>query len=235
MPDSTAPQPEDGSEKPSHRNSINYRQAKEITIAGEVARVALLPKYATYRIDEEIDSAFVLALQAKCTEASAFLAKAGSSTTTKETTTREEDALKATLVARISAIQGRAKRKYGPDDPKRADYFIGEGIARNRNVLETSARSIFKHLETNTLPGIKPLHRTGLKAALDAYLNVQTEQATGQSDASQARIDFLGTVKEIGVLRRQIQYAVDVVWPAKNKTNAPIRVEFGLPANRSLP
>jgi hypothetical protein len=63
---------------------------------------------------------------------------------------------------------------------------------------------------------------------------VQTTQTVDQSGASTARAGYEAKVKEVARLRREIQYAVDALWPAKKKANAPIRVEFKLSPDRAL-
>ena len=39
---------------------------------------------------------------------------------------------------------------------------------------------------------------------------------------------------DIAVLHRQLQYAVDAAWPARDKANAGVRVEFKLNPSRAM-
>jgi hypothetical protein len=41
-------------------------------------------------------------------------------------------------------------------------------------------------------------------------------------------------VKIVAGLRRELQYAADVVWPARSKASAATRKLFGLPPNKAL-
>jgi hypothetical protein len=236
MPDSTTTTPPETPAQVAKRSRslVNQGHAAEITLAGEIANTAELPAYATILADEGIDAPFLTNLRAKIAEAAALVASAGGKTSAKETTTRTEEARKAELVELIGVIQARAKRKYPVGDPLRANYFISQPITASRTLLETSTRSILAHLATDTLPGMKPADVPALQAALDAYLAVQTTQAGEQSGASGARASYEAKVKVVARLRREIQYAVDALWPAKKKTNAAIRVEFKLSPNRAL-
>lgn len=214
------------------RSLINQGLAAELTLAGEVANTAEQPAYAALLVDEGIDAAFIAGLRAKIAEANALVADAGGKTSTKQATTRDEQARRRELLDLIGTVQARAKRKYKIGDPMRDKFFIGEKIGASRTVLESSARAILAHLAADTLPGMKPADVAALQEALDAYLAVQTVQSVGQSGASGARAGFDAKVKEVIKLRREIHYAVEAVWSAKKKANAAIRVEFQLHPDR---
>jgi hypothetical protein len=235
MPDTTpAPTETPASAAKRSRSSINQTLASEIILAGEIANTAELPAYATVLADEGIDAAFLTDLRAKIAEADTLVANAGGKTSAKQTTTRAEELRKEELLELIVTIQSRAKRKYAKGDPLRANYFIGQRIDDSRVQLETSTRAMIAHLATDALPGMKAGDVPALQAALDAYHAVQTTQSVDQSGASLARAGYEAKVKEVARLRREIQYAVDALWPAKKKASAPIRVEFKLSPNRTL-
>lgn len=235
MPDTTtAPAEAPAPSAKRSRSFINQSHAAEIILAGEIANTAGLSAYATLLADEGIDAAFLTDLRAKIAEADALVANAGGKTSAKQITTRAEETRKAELLELIATIQSRAKRKYVKGDPRRANYFIAQPIDDSRTQLETCTRAIIAHLATDTLPGMKAGDIPALQAALDAYHAVQTTQTVDQSGASTARAGYEAKVKEVARLRREIQYAVDALWPAKKKANAPIRVEFKLSPDRAL-
>lgn len=233
MPDDTPPSDKTPPPKRS-RSFINQLHAAEIILAGEIANIAEKPDYATLLATEGIDEAFIEDLRTKIEEANALVASAGGKTTDKKATTQTEETRKAELMEKIATIQSRAKRKYPKGNPQRANYYIGQPIDDSRTLLETSATALIAHLATDTLPGMKPGDIAALQAALKAYQTVQTTQTGDQSGASSARGGYEAKAKEVAGLRRQIQYAVDALWPAKKKANAPIRVEFKLSPDRAL-
>jgi hypothetical protein len=213
---------------------VNQAQAAELTLSRELAQVAAKPEYASALAAEDIGAAFIAGFLQKIGEGEALMSGAVGKTADKESITQREDGLKEALLAEIGKVQTRAKRKYKPGDPMRAEYFIGKAIEPRRALLETSTRAILTSLAADTLPGMKAEDTTALQGALDAYLGVQTEQTGGQSGATTGRDLLEAKVKEIADLRRQIQYAADTLWPAAKKTNAGIRTEFKIPADRKL-
>jgi hypothetical protein len=232
-PESTPPA--DTAKTKRSRSLINTAQAAELTLAGELASTAAKPAYAATLADEEIDAAFITALRAKIAEAETLVAGAGDKTAAKKTTTGNEEGLKKTLLELIGKVQARAKRKYPKaGDPQRGKYYIGEHLATSRTLLETAAQAIITALASDTLPGMKPADVPALQAALAAYKAVQTTQAGDQSGATTARSQLETKVKEVGELRRQIQYAADAAWPSTKKVNAGVRTEFKLSPDRAF-
>jgi hypothetical protein len=238
MPETTTPSPttETGAAKATRtRAAINQAHVAELELAGQLAATAAKAAYAGLLAGEEIDAAFLTGLRARIAEANTLIGSANNNTAGKQATTRQEKSLQKDLLARLQAIQTRAKRKYSkPGDPMRAKYFIGKAIDGNRAMLETSSQTILQNLATDTLPGMKPEDVTGLQAAREAYLAVQTDQAGGQADATTDRAKLEAAIKEVAELRRQIQYAADTLWPARTKANSGIRAEFRIPTTRAL-
>ena len=216
------------------RSLLNQRHAAALLLAGEIAATAGKPDYAAALATEDIAAAFVADLCAKIAEANALAAAAEGRTADRQVATQSEDARRADLLALVSLVQSRAKRKYKASDPLRAKYFVGQNLAISRVVLESSAQTILVHLATDALPGMKPADLTAFQKALAAYAAVQTTQSGDQSVATTVRARFGDCVKEISALRRQIQYAVDGLWPASRKGNAGIRIEFKLRPDRAL-
>ena len=235
MADSTTPPsggvPPDDKGKRRVRLKFNKAQSKEVNLCTEIGLLAADPKYSALA-GEKIDAAFVKMFQAKAEEASDYIAAATESTSGKQVVTQDEESLRESLVEWVALIQSRAKGKYKAPSAKRADYGIGEPFEASRDSLVTTARSIIKLLEKDPALIVKPTDRAQMQAALDAYVKVEVTQTDGQAKATGARYDLGVAVEELSEYRRQIQYAVDAVWPHRNKANAAIRIAFKLLPNR---
>jgi len=216
------------------RSIINKKLAAELTLALELANTAEKVTYATALAAEGIDTALLLKLRTTIKAANKLVASAGGKTAEKGTTTDSEETAKAKLLQLLGVIQTRAKRKYKKaGDPQRAKYYIGQNIGKSRTLLESSSQAIIEQLASDTLPAMKPEDVPALEAAREAYTSVQTTQSGDQSDATTARSQLEAKVKEAAELRREIQYAADAIWPAEQKVNAGVRIEFKIPPDRA--
>lgn len=213
---------------------IDKKIVKEIDLAEQLVAVAGQTDYATALAGEEIDAAFLAALTQKITDADQLIGQATGSSADKESDTQDEEGARQSLLANISKVQKRAKRKYGPKDPARKKYFIGEAIEASRPMLEGSANSIVQTLVTDTLPGHKAADTTALSDALKAYKATQTAQSGDASGSASAHALLKAKTKDIADDRRQIQYAADTLWPAGDPANVGARKAFGLPPNKAL-
>lgn len=216
------------------RSPVNKHLVAELDLTEGLVVTAQKSDYAASLADEEIDAAFITALEGKIEQADPLLGSANNDTADKKEATLDGDKARKALLAQIEKIQKRAKRKYKPNDPARDKYFIGQRIDGNGAMLESSAKAIEQVLATDTLPGHKPADTQALTDARQAYAASKPARTDGQSKASSDRIQLEALVKDIADDRRQIQLAADTIWPASDKANAPIRREFGLPPNRSL-
>lgn len=236
MPDTTpTPAPAPAPTKPKRtRADMNQADAAELTLAGELASTAEKSAYAAPLAGEGIDAPFILNLRTKIEQAGGSTASAVGKKAAKKSDTKREEDLKNDLLEKIGVIQARAKRKFKLGNPQRAKYFIGKTIEASRVMLESSTETILVNLGGDALPGMKAGDPLALKNALKAYRDVQTDQSGNQSGAAGARGDFEAKVKEVADLRREIQYAVDAVWPSSKKANAAIRIEFQIPADRAM-
>lgn len=214
---------------------INQALIDELDLAEQLAATAASPDYAGKLADEEIDAAFLANLQAQIEAADNLIGAATGKTADKKAATQREDDFKSALLAQIQKVQIRAKRKYArPADPMREKYFIGERLDSNRALLERSTRALLATLATDTLKGHKPAATAALKAALEAYVQSQTVQTGGQAGATTTRAALEAQVKAVAALRRELQYAADIAWPADDKANAGTRTAFALPPTKAL-
>jgi len=216
------------------RSLINQAFIDELTQAEQVAATATLAEYAGPLADEEIDAVFVTNFRAKVAAADALVGGAAGKTADRKVASQREEDAKEALLAELQKVQTRAKRKYKDmDDPMRGKYFIGERFG-NRAMIERVTRAVLGTLAEDRLPGQKPEGTAALAAALDAYVKAQTGQTSDQAGATSERAALEAKVKEVADLRREIQYAADLLWPAEKKTHAGIRKAFGIPVNKAL-
>jgi hypothetical protein len=215
--------------------AISKEVTTELDLADHICATAQRTVYATALAGEDIDNAAIRKLSDAITAADDLVFKATGGKAGKKILTKTGQDLEDALVAKIQAIQKRAKRKYtSATDPNREKYFIGAGIESNHGLLVTAADAIIKTLGTDTLPGVKPATIADLQKALDDFKAGLGTQSGGKGDTGAAFQALKAKIKEIATLRRDIQYAADTVWPYGDPANAPIRAEFRLPADRSL-
>ncbi len=214
--------------------AISKEVTTELDLAEHVCTAAQRDVYSAALAEEDIDAAAIENLTAKIAEADDLVFKASGGKAGKKILTQAGQGLEDALIAKIQAVQKRAKRKYPAKDPNREKYFIGAGIESNHGLLVSAADAIGKTLATDTLPGIKPATITDLQKALADFKAGLGTQSGGKGDTGAAFQALNAKIKEIAGLRRDIQYAADTVWPVGNPANAPVRAEFKLPADRSL-
>ncbi len=232
-PTPPAPTPEPQPSKRSHL-PLDKALLGELDLAEQLVALALQDGFAAALADEEIDAAFLNGVTARIGEADVLIGNITGDTAGKETATNAEAIAQKALLAQISKVQKRAKRKYPAGDPGRKQYFIGENLDANRPVLVGYATAIIKSLATDTLPGQKTADTAALAAALQTYKDTKTTQTGGQGDKQAAHALLEAKVKEIAGLRRQIQYAADTIWPPGDPANVGPRKQFHLPPTRAL-
>ncbi len=220
---------------PRTRAPVNRAFSREIVLAREIAATAQKDVYAPLLAAEEIDAVFIEKLLQAIEAAHVLLAAAVGNTTDRKSDTRSEQALKDALLLRIATVQARVKRKYPKaGTPARSKFYIGQLLSNSRSLLDSGATAILFALAAEPVPGMKPADIAALRTALAEYRAVQTDQAGDQSHATTSRSRLKDQVGEVAVLRRQLQYAVDAAWPAREKGNAGVRVEFKLNPARAM-
>lgn len=213
---------------------ISKEVTTELDLAEHVLTAAQRDVYAPALANEDVDATAIQNLTTAIGDADDLVFQATGGKAGRKILTQTEQGLADTLVAKIQAVQKRAKRKYPAKDANREKYFIGAGIESNHGLLATAADAIVKTLATDTLPGVKPATITDLQTALTNFKTGLGTQSGGKGDTGAAFQSLNAKIKEIAGLRRDIQYAADTVWPCGDPANAPIRAEFKLPPDRSL-
>lgn len=215
------------------RSDIRQVYLDELTLSTEIATAAEKPAYAAALEEAGTDAAAIAAFKAKLEAARGLATSTGGKKTEKKGATLDEERKKSALVILIGKVQSRAKAKYGRGNPRRKDYHIGKAIDNSRALLEQAALDVHTHATTDTKLNIAPALLTSLKAARDAYMGGQGEQTGKTTEATSASESLAATIKELAIARRDIQFAADAAWPAREKIHGAIRREFKIPANRS--
>ncbi|MEK7684679.1 MAG: hypothetical protein AAB466_04575 [Verrucomicrobiota bacterium] len=229
---STAPEPA----KPKQtRSPVNQAWIQELSDAGEVVRSALKPEYTPVFEKGDLSAAKLTLLAADIEAAQKLAAQVAQGATGKQDKTQTEAASMDKLIGLLKSVQKRAKQKYKAKNPLLLkDYAIGEKWYNSRAILEQTATNILAKLAKDTLPAIDAAKIEEIQKALDEYKKVQTDQTSGQSDATTGRAKLEGAVKDIAARRREIQFAADDQWPHTDKENAGIRSKFKLPIDRAM-
>ena len=239
MPDALTPGAEPASAPAPPRptrscSPVNQAFIDELTLAEQVAATASQPDYMALLGDEEVDAAFVRDFRARIAAADALVVGAASKSADRKVASQREEEAKEALLGELQKVQTRANREYKDmDEPMREKYFIGDRLS-SRAMIERVTRAVLATVADDRLPGQKPTGTAALAAALDTYVQAQTSQTSDQAGATNERAALELKVKEVADLRREIQYAADLLWPADKKTHAGIRKAFGLPANKVL-
>ncbi len=239
-PDPTPPAPTLPPEPPKKsagpRGEINANWLDEISTTEKLAVVAAKDAYKTKLAKRKIDAPWLTKLSADLERARTLTGQATGKTTGKKVVTKTEKDLKAALVAQIQSIRAAAKQKYfTKNKPALADYYFAKNIkGMSRPDLEACATNIAAKAKDAALPGIEAAELQALDDALEAYKGVETDQSGAQSGATAARKALEALVKEIADQRRELQFAVDGLWPAGKPENAALRVEFKLPADKAF-
>ena len=205
-----------------------------LSSAREVLGTATKTDYAPVLAKAGINEAFVATMQEKVNAVAQAVAEVGRTTVEKRGTSKQEEDLKLRLLELIGVIQSKAKIKYDVGHPARAKYQINARVLNSRPKIEAAADSILATLKSEPLDNVTPEELAAFEAAAQAYMKVQTAQTGDHAKASASRIDMEASAKELMVLRRRIQYAVDACWPPGRKEHAHIRVEFKMNPDRLL-
>jgi hypothetical protein len=221
---------------------VNKKQQTSLALAEQVSAAAAKAEYAsTLETGHEIAPAFIAQLAADCATARGGLGQIVDHAVAKHVATGGKTGTKQNLMRAIRQIQAAARQKYAVSQPAvLQDYYIGQKIDANQDTLEQVGTAILDKISppegstttADVLPGVTAGKIAALSSAVSAYTAAWSAQASAQSDKTKGHIALAALVKSIDDRRRIVQFAVDGEWPFDDAANAPIRREFGLPANR---
>jgi len=235
-PPAPTPTPEPPKKSAGPRSEVNVKWLDEISGTEKLVVVAAKDAYKAKFAKRKIDAAFLTKLTADLDRARTLTGQATGKTTGKKVVTRTEQDLRDALIEQIQSIQAAAKQKYfTKNKPALADYYYAKNLAGlSRPDLEACATSIKAKATDAALPGIEAAELQAFDDALEAYKDVETDQSGAQSGATGARKALEQLVKAIADQRRELQFAVDGLWPAAKPENVAIRREFGMPADKAF-
>ncbi len=254
VPTPPAPEPKKARKPrgPLDAKTLDQLEKDEEVILAVKSRMASDPAFTGKLATHFLDAANTVAitptsigdLAAQATTARQTATAAMSGTAGRADITHEEEIKKADILASIKNAQTRAKGKYEQNAPaKLKEYWIGETlIARSR--IEQAGAAIHTLLRTkddannpitpqDTLPGFDQAAIDLLKARLDAYKGIQTQQTFAQGDASGARTSLKDQCAQITRRRRKLQLAIDAEYPPGDG-NSAFRKQFGLQGNKAI-
>jgi hypothetical protein len=221
---------------------VNQKQQKSLTLAEQVSTAAAKDEYASVlETEHEIAPDFIAQLAADCATARGSLGQVVENAVAKNVATGGKSGTKQALMRAIRQIQAAAKQKYAGNQPLMLkDYYIGQKIDANQDLLGQIGTAILDKISppegstatADVLPGVKAGKISALTSAVDAYTSAWNAQASAQSDKTKGHLAVAALVKSIDDRRRLVQFAADGEWTFDAAANAPIRREFGIPANR---
>lgn len=239
MSEQPTPNPGEEPEKKkgrSPRADVPRAYLDELTMAGEVATAAAKPAYVPKLLEEGMEETQVQSLLDLIESAREQCAEVGGKKTQKKTVTQSESKLRAALLVQVDKLQSRVKRAYTErTDPQRADYYIGKPMGESRPQIEQATAAMIKRATADAKLKASPALLANLTAAREAYLGVQGEQTSKTTDAKEGRESLEEMIQAVATARRNIQYAADAAWPAREKIHGAIRTEFKIPPTRPLP
>lgn len=218
----------------------NKKQQASVALAEQVTTAAAKDDYAgTLENEHEIAPAFIAQLAGDCATARGGLGQVVENAVAKIVATGGKTGTQQALKRAIRQIQAAAKQKYAGSQPLMLkDYYIGRKIDASQQALAQVGTAILDKISppegstADVLPGVTAGKIAALSGAVDAYTAAWSAQATATSDKAKGQFALATLFKSIDSRRRIVQFAVDGEWSYDVAANAPIRREFGLPANR---
>ena len=228
--------PIEEAKRPRVKGAINARYAESLNVASQLIAVSRRAEYASLLAARKIDAAFLTTLEAEIATCYGLFSSASSSTIARSGATQSEADYKENILLLIQEVQSAALQKTAGRKERENEikgYYIGTAlVVQDRANLTQIAHNIASTLETDTLPGIPATRAQELKDALVAWTNAGSTQGAAVTTAKDKRKEALDLLESITDRRVQIQFAADAAWPARNKNNAGIRVDFQLPKTR---
>ena len=237
MTDSTStPTPTPTPKAKRTRGDVNKQILADLELSETVASAAADPAHAAALADEGVDAAAVTNLNTLNSQGRDLAKQVVENKKLHLDTNKTEAKAHATLMTALRGIQSRAKRKFAKDKPRQAAYGIGKkNFGQSRNELDQDATAILKLAAADTLPGLTPVKLTAANTAYTGWK--QTFIAQNQAAETQARavINLTAKAGAINDARRDVQHAVETIWPHTNKANTATRRAFQMPADQALP
>lgn len=199
--------------------------------AEHLATVAGRTPYAEALAQFTVDAVFLAKLIADVAECRSLLGLAVERHSQRQVVTQTESDAKTALLTLLQRVQSAALiESAGRSTP---GWYIGTNLSvQSRGMLETIAVALADKLETHVPPGLPADIATQLRTALATWSGADDTQGATLITAKQKRAAAMTLYATINDRRIQLLLAADAAYPAREKTNAPIRADFGLPKTR---
>ncbi|MEO6786372.1 MAG: hypothetical protein ABI318_09590 [Chthoniobacteraceae bacterium] len=226
------------------RGEIRADNLRAIELADSCARSAAEPEYQPGVTARAWTPANQTALTAAVTRATGLVRDIKAARAGKKSRTREEEAARAELLAALDPILAGAKRTFAEGAGERDLFGVGSDPSSATTArLYRLALDSFRNLSPGTggtpaaytLRGVLPAEITRLGDLGQAYKDANF----AQGDAGLGAAELLDTLTAyldatLNPLRRELQFAAEQAWPARDPANRSKRLAFGLPPTRPM-
>ncbi len=223
--------PEDGASK-RQRGLFNKEVDAEVTLTSEICTQAQKPEYAAELAKKKIDANFVSALLVQAELAGRKGEAAVQADVARTGAVRGKSEAQVDLVNNLQTIQGAAKLEHLPEHPEKLIiYGVGQNLDANKPALERNAQALINKANEERPGGLDTAFIEATRDKRTKYLEQDGDKDSQVSKGKQARMSRAEMLKQIGGLRRKIQYAADVLWPHYKESSVQARNDFKLPLN----
>jgi hypothetical protein len=212
---------------------LTLRQLRELSLAQALATHAGRVEYAAALGERGINAGFLQTLQQDIGRLVERGQAAHGSDVSRKGATVSESASERTLLKSLRHIQSAARLQHLPDNAHLLEnYYVGQRFDKSRPELESVSQLIIGKADQERPGGLDTSFISRAQGERTAYMGTNTAQTAEQGKARLARTQRDELVKSIVARRKKIQYAADVLWPARQPESAQARSDFQLPANR---
>ena len=223
--------PEDGASK-RQLGLFNKEVDAEVTLTSEICTQAQKPEYAAELAKKKIDATFISALLVLAELAGRKGEAAVQADAARSGAVRGKSEAQVDLVNNLQTIQGAAKLEHLPEHPEKLIiYGVGEDLDANKPALERNALALINKANEERPGGLDTAFIQDTQAKCTAYVQQDGEKSSEVSKGKQARTSREAMLRQVGGLRRKIQYAADVLWPHYQESSVQARNDFKLPLN----
>ena len=214
------------------RGLFNKKVDAEVTLTTEICTQAQRPEYAGELAKKKIDASFVSALLVLAELAGRKGEAAVQADAARSGAVRGKSVAQVDLVNNLQTIQGAAKLEHLPEHPEKLIiYGVGKDLDANKPALERNAQALINKANEERPGGLDTAFIEDTRDKRTKYVEQDGDKDSQVSKGKQARMSRAEMLKQIGGLRRKIQYAADVLWPHYKESSVQARNDFKLPLN----
>ena len=214
------------------RGLFNKKVDAEVTLTTELCAQAKKLEYAGKLADKSIDANFISALLVLAELAGRKGEAAVQADAARTGAVRGKSVAQVDLVNNLQTIQGAAKLEHLPGHPEKLIiYGVGQDLDASKPALERNAQALINKANEERPGGLDTAFIEDTRAKCTVYVQQDGDKGSQVSKGKQARTSREAMLRQIGGLRRKIQYAADVLWPHYQESSVQARNDFKLPLN----